>query len=610
MAFGTKYQCEFTDILGIDWKVEIQEDPDPGSIITLQASGNPLTIEWYGEDDVFDQNIMGSRMSLNIEAGSDFYMSTLFTSDILKYKVIVTQGSTPFWYGYILANDYQEPYDQAPFTVTISATDGLGLLKEFKFEDLSYTTRQITSVVIHDMLDLVDIDTFTEYVNVHESTMDSGVGDSTFDQSGIDPDLFHDSTCYDAFDAILKSFNAGIKQDQGAFIIYRFKELADTTMYGRTYTDGTTKSATTKTPAQYTDRTAQASNFWDHEGGTLTMIPQVKTLNCNQDYGFRKSILKDYNFEWIKWDGTDFESWTRSTGLTVKLAAYVNKGSDTGVFMYDQDDLEDNISQGVTGMKTSTDPFVIQIKSGGYSSTGQAAIIYADVYLDVDGGSASWYYYKEGAWEGPTATFGNIEKISLTTDTYGSAGITYDEGIYTVTGIPDDGDLYIRLYVASDVNVNAAFEHAKLYFTPSEGTAIEGVGYVVANTYGRIIDKEFILGDGYGFTHDYLQYMGAYNVWDSTDPVSTSKSWHTRGATENVPLIQLISEELGGQYSRPKQLIDLPLREMHDDEFLSLTGNIQDVLNQTGGNNRKFAISNGTFNVKDREWELVLTELI
>jgi len=607
MAFGTKYRCEFTDILGIDWKVDIQEDPDPGSIVTLQASGNPLTFEWYGEDDVFDQNIMGSKMSLNIEAASDFYMSTLFTSDILKYKVIVYQGATAFWYGYILANDYQEPYDKSPFAVTISATDGLGLLKEFKFKDLSYTTRQITSVVIHDILDLVDINTFTEYVNVHESTMDSDVDDSPFDQSGIDPYLFKESNCYDALESILKSFSAGIKQDQGAFIIYRYKELQGTTMYGRTYTDGTTKSATTKTPAQYLKRTTQASNFWDYEGGNMMMVPQVKTLNCNQNLGFKKSILLNYNFPYAEWDTDHFNHWTNSSGTDIDPAATVNKGADEGVVFNDTESaLDHNIEQDLA-ILTTTDKFVMQFDVAGWGPDTSGSI-YALV-CTTDGGG-TYYHYSGTAWIGPE-NVGDIQEFLLKTATF-SANVSYETITKTVTGIPDDGTLVVILYAATSVttDVRGLFNNVKFYFTPDEGVAIEGVGYVVSNTYGKVIDKEFILGDGYGFTHDYLQYQGAYNVWSGATPLSTSKSWHTRGATENVPLIQLIGEELGGQYSRPKQIIDLPLREMHDDEFLSLTGNLQDVLNQTGGNNRKFAISNGTFNVRDREWELVLTELI
>lgn len=612
MAFGTKYQCEFTDLLGIDWKIEIQEDPDPGSFATLQASGNPLSIEWYGQDDIFEQNIMGSVMNLNIEADDDFTYSDLFTSDIFEYKVIVSHGATPFWYGYILADNYQEPYDKAPFTLTISANDGLGLLKEFAFKDLAYSERQITSVVIHDILDLAGITEFTEYINLYESTMDDDVDDSLFDQSGIDPDLFLEMNCYEALEAILKSLNAGIKQDQGEFIIYRFKEVKDATMYGRKFIAGVNDSDTTKTPAQYINRLTQSSNFHDYEGGSMMLIPQAKTLNCNLDYGVRESILLNYDFPYGEYViGTlSFNHWANSAGTHIHPAAEVDPGSDIGiVFMDTESALDHNIEQTLSVTETA-DKFVLQFNVGCIGGSNNTHYFYALIY--TNDGAGNYYHFNGSSWVGPE-TFGDLAEFLVQASSASSSNISFETCTFITAGIPDTGTLVVILYatISPTSNIAGVIENARLYFTPSDGVAMKGIGYTVTNTSGQTIDKEFLIGDGYGFTNDHLQYKGALNVWSGSAPLSTSLSWHTRGgATENKPLIEVISNELGVQYSRPKQLIDIPLREMHDDEFLSLTGNLQDVLNQTGGNNRIFAISNGIFNVRDREWNLTLTEIL
>ncbi len=614
MAFGTKYRCEFGDILGIDWKIDIQADPDPGSIITLQASGEPMSIEWYGEDNIFDQNIMGSMMSLNVEADSDFSLSALFTSDNLEYKVIVYQGATVFWNGWILANNYQEPYDQAPFTVTITATDGLGLLKEFKFEDLAYTERKITSVVIHDILDLVSITTFTEYVNIHESTMDSGVGDSPLDQSGVDPYLFESQTCYDALSKILKSWSAGIKQDQGVFVIYRYKELKDATMYGRTFTDGTTKSATTKAPVQYLNRTTQASNFWDYEGGTLTMIAQSKILNVNQDLGARESWFLNYDFHFDDFTYVSawaIEHWDLSTDTIIQpVSASLETSEQNGVWMVDESSDYDHYIYQDLPVRTTTDYLIMEIDCGGWgaNATGDLEI----ELIVTDGVDTYKYGYSYSTGSGSWVETTDPTYTQLVSKTY-SPNVTTDTYKFPVDGIPLSGTLQVRLYnaLSTGSNVHGIWKKVKIYAVNSSGQAPKGIGYEVLNAInGQIVDMEYYLGDGFGFDNDHLQFMGAINMWDSTDPIPSSRSWHTRGATENKPLIEVIGNELGTQFSRQKQLIDLPLREMHDDEFLSLTGNLQDVLNQTGGNNRVFAISSGLFNVREREWDLVLSELV
>jgi len=77
-----------------------------------------------------------------------------------------------------------------------------------------------------------------------------------------------------------------------------------------------------------------------------------------------------------------------------------------------------------------------------------------------------------------------------------------------------------------------------------------------------------------------------------------------------MPLAQLISEEIAGQYSHPKQLLQLPVYELEDDEFISLVGNIQDVINEYGGSTRIFAPSRADFDVKNRHWTLNMTEII
>ena len=61
MAWVTKYRTEFTDILSKDWKVDIEEDAWGGAITTMQATGDPLRIEFLAtSDDFFDGPIKGS----------------------------------------------------------------------------------------------------------------------------------------------------------------------------------------------------------------------------------------------------------------------------------------------------------------------------------------------------------------------------------------------------------------------------------------------------------------------------------------------------------------------------------------------------------------------
>lgn len=59
----------------------------------------------------------------------------------------------------------------------------------------------------------------------------------------------------------------------------------------------------------------------------------------------------------------------------------------------------------------------------------------------------------------------------------------------------------------------------------------------------------------------------------------TSK-WNRRDVSENIPLLQVIGNEIAEQYSRPKQLIQMPIKySLSTDSSLCIIGNFQDKLN-------------------------------
>lgn len=865
MAFVTKYKSEFTDDLWVIWKTEIQKD-GASFVSALQASGDPLLIEYYGEDDILDTHIKGSKLTINVESPSNFMLSDLFTSDPFEYKVLtsvakmfkmgrwhtstydtwVAQKSTiitavstyptspavtreafcdgPFtvsagqkiiaechldlrsgeapylllwnmsggfnsslvqladgdnaieleasvaktdqglwirnttatdftltdlvvhkeystkWSGYLQVDNYQEPYNAPPFSVSLVAVDGLGLLKNFMFSELSYTTRQKMSVVIHDILDLVGITQFTEYVNLYEDTIDDDVDDSLLDQSGVDPDLFEDKTCYDALETILISLNAGIRQGKnGNFEIFRYKELTGITMYGRTFTDGTTKSATTKLPAQYIKRSAvnlittwnnyaaptdyetltavgtaitslinssgsgcattnsftvydgevvfilftatinsgtapyvyiintgwtlsdsiqvvaglncisltaswdgdayialynNATNvnmsistvyvsrqsaplipsyFEDLEGGMLMVLPQGKTLDWTQDYGNRASLLKNHDFkpETITGSPRTAEHWTNLGSATLySMLTYPEMGTN-GVVMDGEAGAggTDAIKQSINYISDSATDDLVMIFEYAlyYSGVSKAADL--RILISSDDGAGNRDDFDGSAWQPyPTASI-----ITLESGTYGGGWTEWKTVSYSVGSVPNKGTIDVTLYAAaSDTGeVKSAFRNVSFYFTDALTASPQEIsGTVALNTYGILIDKTYVLGDGFDIDNDPAQNKGAINLYDGSDYIATTLEWHTRGNTEADPLTELIANEVGGQYDRARHIIDLPVRETDSDTTLDLNGNIQDHLNILSAVPRIFAVSRALLKAKSRDWNLTLTEIV
>jgi hypothetical protein len=470
MAFGTEYRIEFTDDLGIDWQIDIQKDPDPGSVISLQASGNPITIEWYGNDDVVNQNIMGSEASINVECETNFLLVNLFSADNFDRKVIIYQNLTPYWYGYILANNFQEPYDTPPFTVTIQATDGLGLLKDFEFDDLDLTGRTSLAAIIHDILDQAGIDSFTEFVNIYEETCSTATGDSPLNQLLIDADVFKGYNCYDALNEILKIFNAGIRQDNGKFIIYRFREVADTTMHGRTYTSATTKSYTSQTPAQNIKRSGVDSYLEDYNGGMMTIIPHARIIKVFQDYGYKESWIDGWQFKAKDYDPyylINPDSWEGWTGTMSIITKEVPEESDGVLFAAKGSVRDDEIYQSFGSyLKTTSDILGFSFDYYFYSWYG-SDLTGVHIYIKVKAdGANQWLKIKDAEdleWSTSEAY------IDITADTIAngrSGWINFSRSI--PSGLPANGPYTITLYSpysASTNNFALAYKNIRLFCT-------------------------------------------------------------------------------------------------------------------------------------------------
>ncbi|HLN20612.1 MAG TPA: hypothetical protein VK213_05960 [Bacteroidales bacterium] len=618
MAYATKYRLEIADIHGIIWKVDIQKDNFAGDIITLTGSGSPIEFEFYGEDDIFTQNILGSKATIEVVCQTDYAYSELFTSNNLEYKVLIYHGVTLYWTGYLLVNNYNEPYACPPYYLKLTATDGLGLLKDFRFDGLGYTGREKASKIIYDILSKVNITSFTEYVNLFGVTMTANVNTSPFDQFGIDTDIFVPDTCYDALEKILSLLNAGIRQDQGVFTIYRFRELLHTTMYGRTFTSATDKSSVTKVPAQLINRNGSSS--FEEVGGNRSQIAQLKTLYLNYDMGFKESCLEKYDFkanDFVYSGGAwGISPWTNSLGPAIFPLSTEIPAEDKGVYLYANAGLFTlaSIAQTIPGVKSQDYKFSLSLEYR-FNSAANHTAPQIDVVIVISDG-INTKYWTGSAWSD------NSSFVSLAYNSDLNAGWTEWETVTKVIdSIPIDGDMTVILSPAKSgtSNVNVAYRNVKLCIPSSSGINDLGIGYTVtAATYGQEIEKEYTLGDGYStlvpVENQLINYQGIINGYVNSVVSNPGTAWntYTAGSVDGQadPIIELIGGELGGQYERPRDLLDIDLYETSANAHLKIIGNLQDTMNQYNGSNRMFGISRGTFDVKFRKWSLSLCEIL
>ncbi len=145
-SYHLRYQLPFKDVDGNQWRVQIYDRDNSGSVETLNGTADPVQIYYEGDED-FKKGIIGSSCEINLYGvpdligGSD--LSQFFTSDEERFyvKVEYEVGSSgayeTYWVGFLHQDEYIEYITADPYEVKLVALDRLGTL-ETTLDSLGY----------------------------------------------------------------------------------------------------------------------------------------------------------------------------------------------------------------------------------------------------------------------------------------------------------------------------------------------------------------------------------------------------------------------------------------------------------------------------------------
>jgi hypothetical protein len=104
----------------------------------------------------------------------------------------------------------------------------------------------------------------------------------------------------------------------------------------------------------------------------------------------------------------------------------------------------------------------------------------------------------------------------------------------------------------------------------------------------------------------YVSQMQPYIYSIST--ITPTATW-TGGTSSSKKLLQIVADEIAAVYNRPKQLIQYQIMESAKALQINTIGNFQDAVNLYSGAIRIFVMNRGTFDVRNREWNIDLFEI-
>lgn len=138
------------------------ENSDFNTVLEM-AQKSSIVLSYKGSDAKDDLQIVGSTLKFTILVASinnvDGVFEHMFTGDEQRYKIELRKeiSNTLIWQGFILPDDYSEPYKAGVLNINFTSTDGLGRLKGKFLEDSFYTDEKTVTEIIAACLKLTGL---------------------------------------------------------------------------------------------------------------------------------------------------------------------------------------------------------------------------------------------------------------------------------------------------------------------------------------------------------------------------------------------------------------------------------------------------------------------
>lgn len=131
--------------------------PSVGFLPIDYAERHSCKLVYDGGDSKLE-GLMASRLEFSLEVDysdslQSLFYDYLFSGEENRYLVVLAdQDDNELWQGFLLPDDYSEPYTTGTFFVNFTATDNLGTLKGKFLPDSFYRARQSIIKIIADCL--------------------------------------------------------------------------------------------------------------------------------------------------------------------------------------------------------------------------------------------------------------------------------------------------------------------------------------------------------------------------------------------------------------------------------------------------------------------------
>lgn len=240
MAYGIKYKCDFTsDINGISYSVRILKKDYNSAVTTIRMAGEPISINYTNGSEFKFETIRGSECIINFFADYENQFEEILTSDKGIYRVEVYKNSVFYWGGFVIQDNYSEPFQSVPYQISLRATDGLGDLKNYTLKQvdggLYAYNMPLIQILLRCLSNLQNGTQLITSIDLFEFGIDRFSGsEDALNSIQVNPYTYLDKddltlNCSQIVKSILEIFNAYIFYKDGKYYVERVNyKLQDT----------------------------------------------------------------------------------------------------------------------------------------------------------------------------------------------------------------------------------------------------------------------------------------------------------------------------------------------------------------------------------------------
>ncbi|QZE15348.1 hypothetical protein K4L44_05815 [Halosquirtibacter laminarini] len=489
--------------------------------------------------------IKGTSLKFTLKPQIEGEFQELYTEDSKEFKVQLLMNGQIIWQGFILSEQYQEKYTYMS-PVTITASDGVGLLKELKYH--TYSTFQNHLATMRDclketLLELpfsVAIDLTEDSFNPNHSPLVE-----CYDNPKVREDTKLD--CYKVLEDILSRYDAELTQLNGQWQITRScDKLSTRKVYdfqGLYLGNEEAPKVLELTSLGYGDI---------HVVGVLdmSMTKAMKSAKIEETLDKKNSILPPI----IANNGEYAKGWFWNHG-----GKYKPTGKESFGVMRDTNDDYKRYLKVTQKIKATSLDLLLAFKFGLVGNT--TGKVFIQFSFKPTSGNRKWLS-KEG-WKS-SASYIESQEFSATP----MSSVSFYEMKLVTDGFNQDGEIELRLYggkCTAHGNLGVSWSEYKdisVTFIKENNPLPKGFTYhftVNENATGKERTCKYLTGDAPSVQNIDLAYRG-YTTNNNHIP---TKAWSDKKLPNKYPLSEILGKMITSRNRKARVTLKGDIRGIH-----------------------------------------------